>query len=200
MNLRCINPLMRGWPEHQPQTEHPKPSRFADSSFSSELDDLSHQLRLLKANNASVYADLDVGRSGRFLVRWNRNDDNGVAVHWKVGDENFVLAIDRYATPAENLRAIVKTIEALRGIDRWGGDALVQQAFSAFQPQLPLLVEPERSCWEILGIDPGATRVEIMAAFLERVKTAHPDHGGNDAAFQELMEARRHALEEVGDG
>ena len=118
-------------------------------------------------------------------------------MHWRVGEENFVLAVDRWATPAENLRAIFKTSEALRGIERWGGNALMKQAFSSFQPQLPAPAVPDRSCWEILGIEPGSTREEIMAAFQERVKSAHPDHGGTEAGFQELMEARRQALEEL---
>lgn len=43
---------------------------------------------------------------------------------------------------------------------------------------------------KLLGIEPAASRVQVITAFREKVKTAHPDVGGDPAAFRLLIEAR----------
>ena len=42
---------------------------------------------------------------------------------------------------------------------------------------------------DVLGIQPGTTKTEIKRTFYERAKVAHPDHGGDQAAFVELLAA-----------
>lgn len=43
---------------------------------------------------------------------------------------------------------------------------------------------------ELLGVDAGANRGEVTAAFRATVRKVHPDVGGNAEAFQRLVEAR----------
>ena len=50
--------------------------------------------------------------------------------------------------------------------------------------------EATESAWEILGLEPGATAVEIKAAFTALAKRMHPDAGGDAQAFQQLVSAR----------
>ncbi|HVW29975.1 MAG TPA: hypothetical protein VHC69_31650 [Polyangiaceae bacterium] len=45
-----------------------------------------------------------------------------------------------------------------------------------------------------LGLSAGASRDDVKRAFRERVKTAHPDGGGSDAAFIELKRNYESAL------
>jgi len=45
------------------------------------------------------------------------------------------------------------------------------------------------SPFEILGVDPDADETEIVDAYRERVKEAHPDQGGSAAAFQAVKDA-----------
>jgi len=40
-----------------------------------------------------------------------------------------------------------------------------------------------------LGLPPGATLAEVKAAYRERVKEVHPDHGGDEERFRRLREA-----------
>jgi hypothetical protein len=42
------------------------------------------------------------------------------------------FACDRWDSVADNVQAIRKTIEALRGIERWGTGDMVQRAFAGF--------------------------------------------------------------------
>jgi len=55
--------------------------------------------------------------------------DPGAAVYWRNGDKKLVLACDKYTSVGENLYAIGKTIEATRGIERWGA-VTAEQAFA----------------------------------------------------------------------
>ena len=43
---------------------------------------------------------------------------------------------------------------------------------------------------KVLGIDAGASKEEVIAAFRATVRKVHPDAGGDTDAFQKLVEAR----------
>jgi curved DNA-binding protein len=44
---------------------------------------------------------------------------------------------------------------------------------------------------EVLGVDAAATPAEVRQAFREAAKRAHPDAGGDDGAFRQVVEAYR---------
>jgi hypothetical protein len=55
--------------------------------------------------------------------------------------------------------------------------------------------EPARPAWcNALGLEPRATREEIIAAYRELAKVAHPDVGGSHEAMTALTRARDEAL------
>jgi len=43
--------------------------------------------------------------------------------------------------------------------------------------------------FELLGVPAGASDAELKAAYRERVKESHPDHGGDREAFERVREA-----------
>lgn len=47
----------------------------------------------------------------------------------------------------------------------------------------------------VLGLDPSATLEDVRAAYRERIKQAHPDHGGDPEAFSRVREAYTAAKE-----
>jgi curved DNA-binding protein CbpA len=49
--------------------------------------------------------------------------------------------------------------------------------------------------YDVLGLAPPITVEDIKQAFLEKVKTVHPDRGGDAAAFRQLQEARDQAMQ-----
>jgi hypothetical protein len=49
-----------------------------------------------------------------------------------------------------------------------------------------------------LGLEPGASRDAIEAAYRERARTAHPDGGGTEDEFRKLESAKEIALASVG--
>jgi ferredoxin len=56
------------------------------------------------------------------------------------------------------------------------------------------------SPFEILGIDPDANETEIVRAYRQRVKEAHPDHGGSAREFQRVKAAYEAAQAGRTDG
>jgi len=125
-------------------------------------------------------------------------EDPGAAVYWEErGGARRVMAIDLYTDVADNLAAIAATLEAMRAIERHGGAAILERAFTGFVA-LPA-PGAARSWREVLGIPSsmGTNRDSINAAYRRLAGAAHPDRGGSHAAMSELNRAREDALREV---
>lgn len=87
----------------------------------------------------------------------------------------------------------------LKGL-RWRGPigpALISH-LAGSRASFSSLVDPKAWAFEILGFPQGtanASKKDVMARFRDRLREAHPDHGGNEAsaskAIADLSEARR---------
>lgn len=133
--------------------------------------------------------NVPLNRNGVPYAGQKEPNDTGVAVYFERRGKAMVFACDKWASVQDNMRAIQKTIDAIRGIERWGASEMMERAFAAFEA-LPA----PRSCWDILGIKPGAPTDEIVSAYKAKAKRAHPDAGGSTAAMAELNRARQEAL------
>ena len=97
-----------------------------------------------------------------------------------------VFACDRYRKIEHNIRAIGKTIEALRGIERWGASDMLERAFTGFEalPQLP-----DESWWEVLGLQEDSAWEVIEKKVRELRWSNHPDRGGDEYQFKKVDKA-----------
>lgn len=119
-------------------------------------------------------------------------DDPGVAVYWQeAGGARRCIAIDIYETVADNLAAIAATLDAMRAIERHGGAAILERAFTGFTA-LPA-PGARREWWEVLGVPKGSSRDDITSAYRRLRSQHHPDKGGSAAAFDEVERAYREA-------
>lgn len=116
--------------------------------------------------------------------------DPGVAFYFDLDGKPHVLACDRWDTVADNIAAIAAHIEALRGQERWGV-ADLRQAFAGH-----MALPPPIGWWEVLGVDRRAALKDIASAFRALAKAAHPDTGGDRAAWDRLNAAYRAAQQE----
>lgn len=55
-----------------------------------------------------------------------------------------------------------------------------------------------RSAWSVLGLEPGASLLEVKRAFRKRALETHPDQGGDARAFQELKQAYERLITRLG--
>lgn len=124
--------------------------------------------------------------------------DAGAAVYWqeKKGGRR-VMAIDHYDRVADNLAAIAATLEAMRAIERHGGAAILERAFTGFTALPAPGQGAKREWWEVLSVPRKCTREDVKAAYRLLASQYHPDKpGGSHAAMAELNVAQEAGLKE----
>lgn len=177
------------WPTGWPRTRSPQSSRFDVSSFAVVRDNLFREIKLLGGTHIVLSTNVPLRNDGIPYANRAQPNDRGVAVYFLRRGRQMVFACDRWQKIEDNMRAIEKTIEAVRGIDRWGASEMLERAVQAFEA-LPA----PKSCWDILGLRPGASADDVSRAYRDKARRAHPDAGGSSSAMAELNRARDEAL------
>lgn len=147
--------------------------------------ELELEIRRMGGTSMIISSNLRVKANGLPYSGQKQPDDPGVAVYFKWKKRDLVFACDKWTTVEDNLWAIVKHIEALRGQERWGVGSL-DQAFAGYM-QLP---DPDqRQWWEVLGVAATADNEQIRQAYLRLAKQYHPDAGGDPVMFDQVQKA-----------
>lgn len=187
------------WPEGRPRTpEHLREESKFDTSFARARDEVVRQAELMtgrydwekRAAQLIVSTNVPLRQDGLPLANYRRPTDTGVAVYFNYQKRPVCFACDRWNRIEDNMQAIAKTIDALRGIARWGTGDMMEAAFKGFAA---LPAPPGRSWWVVLGVARTASRAEIDAAYLAKRSAAHPDRGGTAEAFDEVQRAYEEA-------
>lgn len=132
-------------------------------------------------------------RDGLPLANQRAPADPGVAVYFLYRKRQVVFACDRWERVEHNMQAIAKTIEALRGIARWGTGDMLEAAFTGFAA----LPAPAPTAWrEVFGAE-VATRAQLQEAYRRLAGLHHPDRGGDANKMAQLNAARDEALREL---
>lgn len=186
------------WPKGRERIQNPKHPKFKAGSIVDEAQSIYREIRLMGGKDVIISSNMQYKADGMPYYRQNVSD-TGVAVYFKNSNgEEQCIPCDSWITLEENMRAISKTIDAMRGIERWGGKALMNAAFSGFK-QLPpstiIMPAPDREKrpWHVvLGVSPDADAPTVKQAYRKAQSLTHPDAGGTDYDFQEVQ----HAFEE----
>lgn len=203
MNLTCLSPLK--WPLGYQRTPSDciRWSQFGGASYkrptvAAALENLRRQISAFtraghpyRTSDVVVTANLRTGAHGLFRSDQAEPADRGVALYFLLDGKQLVFACDHWNRVGCNLQAIAKTLEAMRGIDRWGVTEC-DRAFTGFAA-LPFTTDTETP-WQILGLACTKDVAAIDAAYKVRAKTAHPDLGGSHEAMTKLNTARDQAI------
>lgn len=161
-------------------------------------DRLLDELDRLGAELPVISSGLRVRGDGFPVSKQRQPDDPGVAVYFLLDGEQHCMPCDRWDRIEDNIAAVAKHVEALRGIDRWGVGS-VKAAFAGFKA-LPApegaMVKPRR-WWEVLNLRPNASATDIRRQHRALAVTAHPDKGGSEAMMAEINAAREEGLRAV---
>lgn len=191
------------WPAGKSRTKYPQPSRFGTNAWHSSkrislgraVDELLTELGRLGAANEIISSNLKLKRDGLPYSNQRVPDDPGVAVYFDMPDANgnmrpVCMACDRWNKQACNVWSIAKCVEALRGLDRWGGGDMVHAAFTGF---LALPSPSAAPWWSVLEFnsEDDALNGDFERRVQSLIQKYHPDkEGGDEWMFKQVMKAR----------
>ncbi len=178
------------WPNGRARTPSYKRVRASFSTtFAGARDNLIAEVRRLGGRHLVISTNVPLRQDGLPYARYAALDDEGVAVYFTLDGRQMCFACDRWDKVEHNMHAIVKTIDALRGIARWGTGDMMAAAFTGFSA-LPAPGAP-RTWREVLGLHSGERNMDIVrAAYRRLAQKHHPDRpGGSHDTMTELNAA-----------
>lgn len=184
------------WPTGWKRTTYKTNSRFK-TSFAVARDLLFRELKLMGVSNSYssqkivLSTNVPLRLDGIPLARQSNPKDSGVSVFFIYKGKHMVFACDTYNKVEDNLYAITKTVEALRGIERWGASTMLERAFTGFAA----LPSAQGENWyEVLLVPSNATEEQIRKAYKALANIHHPDHGGSPEMMAKINKAYEQGL------
>jgi hypothetical protein len=183
------------WPQGQQRAARQVLSNF-DTGFVKCRELLFAELRRMGASGVIVSTNIPLMRDGQPRANYAPND-TGVAVYFKRKNKDFVFACDKYRVLKDNMLAIAKTIEALRGIERWGAGEMMERAFTGFLRLPDKAIEVWRAVLEFAP-EQAVSLDLVEARFKSLIRTYH-EHGTapDREKYERVVEARNQARKEL---
>lgn len=154
----------------------------------------------MKATSLVVSTNIPVRKDGGLYTDYMNKalPDPGVAIYFKYKGKDISMCCDQYARVWENIYALGKGIEALRGMERWGVSDFLERAFTGFAALPESFLETSiDEVWITLGLGEKTfkSKQDVIDAYKAKAKEFHPDvPGGSTAKFQQLQAAYEQAL------
>lgn len=178
------------WPAGWPRTQYRENWR-GQVTLSAALGDLQREARLLGITSLVLSSNCSLGMTSA--------PDPGVVAYGIYEKQQVAIPCDRWTTVAGNVRAIAKTIEAMRGMERWGAKQMIRAMFQGFTA-LPGATAGQRDWRTVfdLSVHSHINKDMIMARYRALAADRHPDKpGGSTEAMAELNIAKDQALKEI---
>ena len=151
---------------------------------------LQDAVNRLGCTSVVVSCDLPLSlRGNAWVTSGPRSQDAGVAISFMRGGKPLQMARDAFYRIEDNMRSLALALEHLSGVERHGGNVIMERAFSGFVA-LPAPGKPKRPWHVVFGLVPGVADKETIGA-LYRVKAKNVR---DDAELTELNVARDDAL------
>lgn len=152
------------------------------------IDFLQVELNRLGSTKEMLSSNVSLKLNGKPYSQQTQPKDAGAAVYFELKGKPVSLACDKWNRVEDNVWAIAKHIEALRGQDRWGVGTM-EQAFRGYMA-LPGIGESSASeWWKTLGVTINASPEQVKEAYRLLVKKHHPDKGGDPEFFNRVQRA-----------
>ena len=147
---------------------------------------LADELRLLGAKREVLSTNIQLRLDGAPYSDRAQPLDPGAAVYFELKGKPVSLACDKWNRVEDNIWAIVKHIESIRGQERWGVGS-VEQAFRGYMA----LPAPGQSgdWWKTLGVPVNASLSQVRDAYRTLALKHHPDRGGDVEMFRRVQQA-----------
>jgi hypothetical protein len=201
MNSDQITKYPLTWPDHWARTpaharrQAPFKKHRRNVSMAEAVDMVLGEIGRLRAKETIISTSVTLRRDGLPVSNGIQPEDRGAAVYFKLTGKPRVLACDKWSRVEDNLVAIAKHIDAIRGQERWGVGNL-EQAFRGYLA-LPASIVTEQPWWEVLQVSRDATADQIREAHARLALICHPDQaGGSNERMAAVNTARDRGLAE----
>lgn len=176
------------WPiAYERTTVHRKKYSQFKTTVQRARDGVMTEVIRLGGKSTIISSNVPLRKDGMLYADQPNPSDSGVAVYFTFNGKQMVLACDRYYRLYENLRAIELSLEAMRGLARWGVSQMLERSFSGFALlEAPKVEKPWQEVLQCSGNEPFDI---IKLHYHHLAKVAHPDHGGSTDAMAELNRA-----------
>lgn len=168
------------WPVGWKRTKNQSTSGFQVQSFGRVRDELYRELRLMGAKSVVLSSNVSLRLDGIPRAGQPEPSDSGVAVYFTHKGKSISMACDRWKKVGDNVRALQKSIDAIRGIDRWGCSEFLDRSFTGFEA---LPEAGKKEWWEVLSVPKGSGPNTVRNKYRELARAAHPDLNGGDGAW-----------------
>lgn len=181
------------WPLGQKRTGVINTPNFGKYTLTEVRNQVMEEIRAMRGTDVVISTNIPLRKDGLPHIDYQRRSitDKGVAVYFTLNKKPVVLACDKWDTIEHNLRAVAKSIEAMRGLGRWGVSEILDRAFTGF---LALPAPSDNNCWSVLGIDQTKDSEAVTKAYRALAIKAHPDNGGTHESMTALNIAYTQAL------
>lgn len=181
------------WPPFKARTQNPGKALFRQVSMEVARGILMNELRLLRAENVVLSTNIELRRDGAPYSNRRGPEDRGVAVYFTWKGKTECIPCDRWQRIENNVLAIARSVEAIRGIARWGGGDMMERAFSGF---VALPAPSDTSWWEVMQIPRNSTLDIVASTYRCLASYLHPDNGGDHDKMAALNRAYNEAKKE----
>lgn len=171
------------WPVGYPRSRSRKRAPYK-ATVGTARDQILRELRLMGVGDWNVIISSNAPVSARtmqMLAIRAEPADPGVAVYFRKGEKPFVLACDKWDRLADNLRALAMTLEAMRGLERWGCSEMLERVFNGFTAlPAPESTSDQNLWWAVLNVSPFASLDQIEESYRKLAREYHPDTAENE--------------------
>lgn len=167
------------WLPQQPRAKRPERARFGNHSISRAGDELVLELQRLGAKDIIISSNLKTKIDGGFYAMQGRIEDNGIVVYFKLKNNPKAMACDKWDMIEHNIWALVQSVKAIRGLERWGGSDFLDGLFTGFTA----LPSPEMMNNNKQYFSGYESKEEAKEKYRQLCKELHPDMGGDVEEF-----------------
>jgi hypothetical protein len=175
-----------GWPKTDPK-ERESGNQFK-VSIEGALKSLNREVELLGGTTLVL--------SSNYNLTARNPKEPGVVAYFTYENTQVAIPCDRWARIEANVRAIALTIEAMRGMERWGAKHMIKAMFSGFKA-LPDRVG-HRPWQVVMQLADMCAEADARKRYRDLARARHPDSGGNEEAMSELNQAWEECQKERG--
>lgn len=184
------------WPIGYKRTKTRKSSPFKQTPENAQIF-LNNELIRLGVQSLIISSNVPVRKDGYLYtdMATSKIDDPGVAIYFKYKEQDVSMCCDTYERPWENVYALGKGIEALRGMERWGVSEFMERAFTGFKALPEQTNGATVTWWKILDLPEDANSDMIKSAYRKLSLIYHPDMPtANAEKFIQITKAYEEAL------